>query len=53
MKAVTLGSNGVEIRELAEPKPSQNQVLVKVKSLLRLGSIFQGRFLNTGWATAG
>ena len=32
MKAVTLGSDGVEIKELAEPKPSQNQVLVKVKS---------------------
>ena len=30
MKAVTLGSDGVEIKELAEPKPSQNQVLVKV-----------------------
>ena len=32
MKAVTLGSDGVVIKELAEPKPSQNQVLVKVKS---------------------
>ena len=32
MKAVTLGSDGVEIKELPEPKPSQNQVLVKVKS---------------------
>ena len=32
MKAVTLGSDGVEIKELAEPKPSQSQVLVKVKS---------------------
>ena len=32
MKAVTLGKNGVEIKELPEPKPGNQQVLVKVKS---------------------
>ena len=32
MKAVTLGNEGVEIKELPEPKPSNQQVLVKVKS---------------------
>ena len=32
MKAVTLGNEGVEIKELPDPKPSNQQVLVKVKS---------------------
>ena len=32
MKAVTLGNNGVEIKELPEPKPGNQQVLVRVKS---------------------
>ena len=32
MKAVTLGKNGVEIKELPEPKPGNQQVLVRVKS---------------------
>ena len=32
MKAVTLGDDGVEIKELPNPEPSSEQVLVKVKS---------------------
>ena len=32
MKAVTLGKDGVEIKELPEPKPQNQQILVKVKS---------------------
>ena len=32
MKAVTLGKDGVEIKELPEPKPENQQILVKVKS---------------------
>ena len=32
MKAVTLGDDGVEIKELPNPKPTSEQVLVKVKS---------------------
>ena len=32
MKAVTLGDDGVEIKELPNPEPTNEQVLVKVKS---------------------
>ncbi len=32
MKAVTLGDDGVEIKELPNPEPTSEQVLVKVKS---------------------
>ena len=32
MKAVTLGDDGVEIKELPNPEPTREQVLVKVKS---------------------
>ena len=32
MKAVTLGDDGVEIKELPEPKPTSQQVLIKVRS---------------------
>ena len=32
MKAVTLGDNGVEIRDLPEPQAKNQQILVKVKS---------------------
>ena len=32
MKAVTLGNNGIEIKNLKEPSPSSQQILVKVKS---------------------
>ena len=32
MKAVTLGDDGVEIKELPNPEPNNEQVLVKVKS---------------------
>ncbi len=32
MKAVILGNNGVEIKNLKEPSPSSQQILVKVKS---------------------
>ena len=32
MKAVTLGNDGVEIKELPNPEPTSEQVLVKVKS---------------------
>ena len=32
MKAVTLGDDGVEIKELPNPEPANEQVLVKVKS---------------------
>ena len=32
MKAVTLGKDGVEIKELPEPKPENQQILIKVKS---------------------
>ena len=32
MKAVTLGNDGVEIKELPNPEPTNEQVLVKVKS---------------------
>ena len=33
MKAVTLGDDGVEIKDLPNPEPTSEQVLVKVKSL--------------------
>ena len=39
MKAVTLGDHGVEIKELPNPEPTNEQVLVKVNQFVKVISV--------------